>query len=138
MMPRGVVERLRSNPRVLFVVDAVGATLSAVMLGVVLVRLEGVFGIPRPTLYLLAAFPCIFALYDLSVYAWVRRNLERPLERIAYLNVGYCVLSLGLALYHRDVITLWGWAYILAEVSLVVALAMIELGTARERRGRDG
>lgn len=127
----GVVTRFRSNPRRLFGVDAAGALLSALLLGVVLVRFEGVFGIPVPTLYLLAALPVLFALIDVAVYLGVRGDLSRPLRLIASLNLGYCALSLALASAHREVVTVWGWAYLLGEVAIVAALAVLELGVAR-------
>jgi hypothetical protein len=131
MIPVGLAERLRSHPKRLFAIDGAGALLSAFLLGVVLVRFQSVFGIPRSTLVLLAALPCLFALVDLWVVVGVRRGFDRWLRRIAVANLGYCGLSLGLAFAHREVITLWGWAYIVGEVGIVAALAVVELGVAR-------
>lgn len=140
MRPWVLVERLRSNPRPLFVVDAAGALLSALLLGVVLVRFERVFGIPVPTLYLLAALPVLFAAVDLAVYLGLRGDLSRPLCLVATLNLGYCALSLALAVRHREVVTVWGWAYLLGEIAIVAALAAFEIGVARSvvRRARAG
>ena len=64
MMFQKTRNRIPGWPKVLFLVDGLGALLSAFLLGFVLVRLERVFGIPPDALYLLATVPCLFALYD--------------------------------------------------------------------------
>ncbi|MEM6633615.1 MAG: hypothetical protein AAF694_28335 [Bacteroidota bacterium] len=56
------------SPKKLLIIDGLGALLSAFLLGVVLVRFESQVGMPRNSLYVLAAFPCIFAIYDLISY----------------------------------------------------------------------
>ncbi|MFK8104518.1 MAG: hypothetical protein AB8G15_18485 [Saprospiraceae bacterium] len=114
----------------LFLLDGVGAIVSAILLGIVLVQLETYFGIPRETLYLLAALPCFFAVYDFYCYFSVEQHLGKYLRGIAIVNLLYCVLSLGLAFYHYQEILYLGWIYIIVEIMIVVALAMIELKAA--------
>ena len=120
-----------SDPRRLFKVDGFGAILSAVLLGIVLVRLEMVFGIPKSTLYFLASLPCLFAIYDFFCYLKIDKNLGPYLKGIAIANLLYCGLSMGLVIHHRDKITYLGWTYILAEISIVIALAIIELRVSK-------
>ncbi|AWV97521.1 hypothetical protein [Arcticibacterium luteifluviistationis] len=114
----------------LFLLDGLGAILSAFLLGVVLVRFENIFGIPTSTLYILAFIPLFFALYDVYQYQQISAKSARSLKRIAIFNILYCCLSLGFAFYHHEVITTFGWAYILAEIIVVVSLAAFELRTA--------
>ncbi|MEZ4830331.1 MAG: hypothetical protein R3C61_29200 [Bacteroidia bacterium] len=126
MWIKSIEKTLNAHPEILFIVDGVGAMMSAFLLGVVLVRWEQVFGIPVATLYLLASLPVLFAVYDFYCY---RTQKERPavfLRAIAIANLLYCVLSLGLAIYHSQTITLWGWAYILSEILIVLILAKVE------------
>ncbi len=52
------------NPKKLFLLDGLGAILSAILLGVVLVNQQVLFGIPKPTLYFLAPAPCRLATDD--------------------------------------------------------------------------
>ena len=114
----------------LFLLDAAGALLSAFLLGVVLVRLESFFGIPRSTLYFLAALPVVFAMYDFYCYYKVEGSLEKYLKGIAVVNLFYCGISLLLALYHIEYITIYGWVYIIVEIIIVMALALYELKVA--------
>ena len=121
-----LVLQINKEPRTLFLIDGLGALLSAFLLGVVLVNLEHIFGIPRSTLYVLAVIPCFFAVYDFYCYWKLDKNLGRFLQIIAGLNLAYCCLSIGLAISHLEVITTLGWGYIIGEVIIVATLAIFE------------
>lgn len=117
----------------LFLIDGIGALVSAFLLGVVLVQFEAYFGIPTSTLYILAALPCVFAIYDFYCFFALKENLANHLKRIAVVNILYCFLSIGFAIYHSSEIKNLGWAYIILEVIIVLALAMFELKTANQQ-----
>lgn len=119
------------NVRSLFLIDGFGALLSAFLLGILLVKFESYFGIPKNTLYLLASIPCVFALYDFYCYFRVEKRLGQYLRVIAIANVLYCCLSIGLAFYHAEFLTLLGWVYIIIEVIVVLFLVRIELKAGR-------
>ena len=114
----------------LFLLDGFGAILSAILLGIVLVKLKAHFGIPVATLYFLAALPCFFAVYDFYCYFSIEKNLGKFLKGIAIVNLLYCCLSIGLALYHYQEILYLGWIYIVVEIIIVIVLSMIELRAA--------
>lgn len=118
MIIERIIEWGNTNPKRLFIIDGIGAILSAILLGVVLVKLEYLFGIPKPTLYFLASLPFIFAVYDFYCYHNIYSTLELSLKGIAFINLIYCCISIGLAIYHRKSITNIGWIYILIEVFL--------------------
>ncbi len=119
------------NPRKLFLLDGAGAILSVFLLGFVLVKLEGFFGIPKNTLYFLTVWPLLFAIYDLYCYCTFNKNWNRYLTVIAIFNLMYCCLSIGLALYHALQITIFGWIYIVVEVMIVIAIAILELKVSK-------
>jgi len=122
-----------SNPKRLFKIDGFGAILSAFLLAIVLVKLEGVFGIPKSALYFLAFLPCLFAVYDFYCYFKINKNLGSFLKAIAITNLIYCFLSICLAIYHSEEITILGWAYILIEIAIVSGLSFIELKVAKRQ-----
>lgn len=115
-----------ANPIQLFIIDGLGALLSAFLLGIVLVHFESFFGIPKSALYILATLPCFFAIYDFYCYYRVKNKIGVYLKIIAIINLTYCVISLSFAFYHAQEITIFGWAYILGEIAIVAALALIE------------
>ena len=125
------IEKFELNPKKLFLIDGIGAILSAFLLGFVLVRLEIFFGIPIPTLYFLATFPIFFAFYDFYCYRKKLDKLGQLLKGIAVLNILYCCLSLGFVLYHFETITSLGITYILLEIIIVFFLAILEIRVAK-------
>ncbi len=130
-MIQKLIDKFSAYPRLLFLIDAFGALLSAFLLGIILVKFEYIFGIPIPVLYFLASLPCFFAIYDFFCYFQIKKNPGIYLKIIAMVNIGYCLISLGLAIYHYQSLSFFGWAYILLEVFIVLFLATIELKTAQ-------
>lgn len=137
-MPENIITRtlaaIYQNPKKLFLIDGLGAILSSFLLGIVLVELENFVGIPRETLYLLAFFPCLFAIYDFYFFQKSAENTGTWLKGIAYMNIGYCCISLGAAVWHVQEITIWGWGYIITEIIIVLALAGFELRVAASQK----
>lgn len=112
--------------RKVFIWDAVGALVSACLMGIVLPRFQTLFGIPLPALYFLAALPCAFVLYDLCAYQFGRNKSGQLLKGIAALNLIYAVISISLAIYHRASLTSLGWLYLVGEVLVLIVLAKFE------------
>lgn len=129
-MLKKLMGKIKLEPRQLFLIDGLGAILSAILLGVILVRFERIFGIPASTLYFLAILPIFFAIYDFLSYRKDTIKIGRLLKGIANMNLLYCCLSIGFAIYHTNTLTILGWTYILVEISIVIPLAIIELQIA--------
>lgn len=125
-----MINQFSKNPQQLFLLDGLGAVLSAFLLGVVLVRLESYFGIPVSTLYILAALPVFFAVFDAFCYYKGADRYGSLLKVIAIVNLLYCCLSLGFAFFHFEKITYLGWGYIIIEVLIVLAIARLEFQVA--------
>ena len=124
-----MIKQFPKHPKNLFLLDGVGALLSAFLLGVVLVRFESVFGIPPKSLYILAAIPCFFAFYDLICYLYLKSNHGTYLRILAIFNLGYCLLSLSLAFQHRNQLLPLGWSYLVLEIVLICYLVKMEWQT---------
>lgn len=120
-----------NNPKKIFLIDGLGACLSAVLLGVVLVRFEKVFEIPTDTLYFLALLPCLFILYDVYCYRTTNKSIAKPLLGIAFINIANCIVSLGFMVYHSDSMTSLGFGYIILEVIVVLGIAAFEINVAK-------
>lgn len=114
----------------LLLFDGFGALLSAFLLGIVLVKFQHLVGMPRQALYFLAFLPCLFAAYDFYCYFNLKKDFAKYLKYIAYANLFYCIISLGLATQHYEQLTQLGWIYFILEIIIVVGLAIFELKTA--------
>ena len=117
------MKSLFKNPAFLLRVDAVGAALSAVFLGLVLPQFPAHIGMPTQTLYLLAALPVVFALYDVWCLTRSTPRFGRALRGISIANATYAMLSVGFLWVHASQLEPLGWAYFIGELGIVLALA---------------
>lgn len=114
------------NPKVFFLIDAIGAVISAVMLGYVLVSYQEYIGMPVKTLSFLASIAKIFALYGFICSLFTPKNWQQNLRWIAIANTLYCILTLILTIYHFSSLTLLGLSYFLLEMMIILILVRFE------------
>lgn len=116
-----------------FLIDGVGAFVSAVMLGFVLTTFESFFGMPAKVLYILSAIAFLFAVYSFINAA--RKNCTAcNLKLIALANLLYCALTFVLMLTNFQQISKYGLLYFTGEIIIIVSLALFELSTAATKR----
>ncbi|WP_373552596.1 hypothetical protein [Haliscomenobacter sp.] len=120
---------MTSNPKQLFLIDCLGALLSAILLGVVLTSFEPIFGMPRNVLFGLAALACLFAIYSFWNHVRFKENWRPYLQGIAIVNLLYCGLTAALVVYFRQELTKWGLLYFLLEMLVIIALVLVEFKT---------
>jgi hypothetical protein len=118
------------NPYKLFLADSIGALLSALLLGIVLVNLEHTFGMPKNTLYILSLCAIAFCIYSFLCFFFKVKNWPPFMKAIAITNLGYCCLTLGLVIYFHQQITALGYIYFILEIIIIIMLAIIELKRA--------
>lgn len=122
------------RPPTLFLIDGLGALLSAILLGVVLVQFEAIFGMPPNVLYGLAGIAGGFCIYSLSCFLRKPENWRPYLKGIAIANLAYCALTAGLVVYFRQRLTGLGILYFVLEIAVIVGLSVFELKTASNGR----
>jgi len=118
------------SPKNLFLLDGIGALVSAFLLGVVLVKFQNIIGMPVNVLYFLAALPCCFVLYDLYCYFQFNENWRSFMKGIAFANLMYCVISITSLFLHSHLLTTLGIAYFVGELIILFFLVCIEYGAA--------
>lgn len=121
---------LIANPKKLFLVDGFGGLFSALLLGVVLVYFKGSFGMSPSVLYPLSITACIFAAYSFTCYLLIKENPRTYLKVVAYANLLYCCVTLVLSLYFYNGLTSLGLLYFIAEIGVIITLAVVELKAA--------
>lgn len=125
-------QNLEKTPRSLFLIDGIGALISAFLLGVVLVQFHPLFGMPVNALYILAAFPVGFAVYDAICYWGIKQSFGPFLKGIALINIGYCGLSVSFLSQHHESLTTLGWCYFIGELLIVLFLSGVEWTVAKK------
>lgn len=125
-----LITSLRANPRRVFVLDGVGALVSALVLGLALPPFDDALGTTRSALLALAALPLAFTLYDLVCWAARVRWWRAAVYGIATANFLYPVIS-AVTLWNDEVaLTGLGVAYFTAESATLWAITALELRVA--------
>lgn len=114
------------NARTLFLIDGLGALLSAILLGIVLVGLEPFIGMPPDILYVLAGIASAFAIFSLLHYWRWNPDWQSRLKIIAIANSIYCCLTIGLVVYYLERLTTLGIIYFFVEAAIIIALVAFE------------
>lgn len=129
-MFEGIINKMVLRPKQLFLLDGIGALVSAFSLGVILVQFESYFGMPQRELYFLAIAACFFAIYSFSCYFRLRKNWSPFLRFIAIVNLVYCAITFGLMINLYEKLTTLGLIYFLLELVIIIIIVIIELKTA--------
>lgn len=120
------MNRFNQNPRQLFLIDGIGALVSAVSLGVILPMFQSHIGVPLQSLYFLALWPVLFAVYDLYCYFSKSSYWKFGLRAVALLNISYTILSVYLLIQHQEQVKVLGWLYFIGEILILIVLSRIE------------
>ena len=118
------------KPKQLFLIDGLGAFVSAFLLGIILVNFESFFGMPREVLYPLAIIPCVFAVYSFFCFFRIPEKWRSFLKIIAIANLLYCCLTMSLVIYFYSELTVLGLLYFVLELAIILFLVFIELKMA--------
>ena len=110
----------------LFLIDAVGALVSATFLGLVLPQLQGYIGIPNNILFFFASLACLFSVFSFWHYFNFLPKFQTRLKFIALANFLYCILTIFLLIPLKGTISTLGTIYFVVEVLIILVLAALE------------
>lgn len=116
---------MKLNERNIFLLDGVGAVVSASFTGLVLPRYSLFLGINVSLLQSLALLPAVYALYSLSCYFVVKKTKPWMLLAIMGANFLYCLISLGLILF-RERITWRAQSLLGFEIAIILLIIFLE------------
>jgi len=129
-----IIKALALQPKTVFLVDGVGAILTAFLLITALKTFHEYFGMPRETVTILSILALILAIYSFSCFAFSDNNSQKLLRPIIVANLTYCILTLGLVIYFYDKLTILGLTYFVGEILIICGLVCIELKTLKASR----
>lgn len=119
------------KPKTLFLIDSVGAIITAFTLFVILRTLHDYIGMPPHVLTYLSILAVMFCLYSLMCYKFLTDNWSPFLMTISVANLLYCCLTLALMIEHFQTLTKLGIAYFIVEIIVVCSLVIIEFKSAQ-------
>lgn len=121
------------EPKNIFLLDSSGALLTTILLYFVLRNFNEFFGLSKNVFELLSMLALIFFIYSINCYFFVKRNWKSFLKIICMANILYCVLTLGIIIYHYQSISFFGIAYFLAEIVVITGIVHLEIKSVNKR-----
>jgi hypothetical protein len=128
-----VLEIIRFKPKMIFLIDSIGAFLSANFLLIILSFLQTEFGIFDKRFNFLVGTSYIISISSFCCYYWIDKLWRVFLRTIAIVNLLYCILTTIFLVNFCQSITLLGLAYFIFEITIIICLAVIELKTAQKK-----
>ena len=121
-----MIEKLIKQPKQLFLIDGMGAVVSVIFLGGVMVYFNPYFGMPIPVLLVLAVLAIVLASFSLAHYLKPPNFWKSSMFIIALTNTFYCVLSGILMIVYFSALTPLGIIYFVLEKVIVITIAATE------------
>jgi hypothetical protein len=129
---RDIIYLLTEKPKALFLIDSLGAMLTAFLLFVVLRNFSEYFGMPITMLTYLSAIAACFCVYSTTCFFFLKENWVPFIRIISISNLLYCVLTTGLVIAYYPTLNIIGITYFLVEITIIGSLVYIEHKVATE------
>jgi drug/metabolite transporter (DMT)-like permease len=123
------LDKLSNNAKVVFLLDAIGALLSALFIFIILTYFENQIGIPAKTLIFLFIIAIVLSIFSFCCYLIQNNNLKQNLKVISTANIIYCILTIITLFAYRQVITKLGLVYFIVEIFIIILIVKLELKT---------
>tara|TARA_B100000745_G_scaffold290434_1_gene229365 strand:+ start:216 stop:626 length:411 start_codon:yes stop_codon:yes gene_type:complete len=124
-----IIQQLVQNPKKIFLVDAIGALITAIFMLYILSPLQAHIGMP---LQIITGFGiAALGLFAYSIFCHLQiKTLWRPfLFGVIALNSTYVVVSIILVLMYINDLTTLGIIYFIIEILIIIGLITIEYRT---------
>ncbi|HMR83537.1 MAG TPA: hypothetical protein PKE30_10410 [Niabella sp.] len=125
-----IINYFVNKPKTLFLIDSLGAMLTAFLLLAVLRNFNEYFGMPVVILTYLSIIAMLFCIYSAICFFFLKKNWTPFIKAIGYANLLYCILTAGLLMVYYSILTVLGIAYFLVEIAVVCLLVYIEFKVA--------
>jgi hypothetical protein len=119
--------KLVKKPKLIFLIDSIGAFLTALLLFVILKNLTYYFGMPTTNITLLSSLAACFCLYSAICFLFLKGKWKLFIKIISFANLLYCLLTLGFLFVNYNQITSLDLTYFLLEIVIICTIVYIEL-----------
>ena len=123
---QNLLNRLKTNPKRIFLIDAFGALLTTILLFGILAQLEQYFGMPKNILYLLSGIALCLFIYSISCHLLIKSNWKPFLRILIICNLLYSLVSLVIIIKHSEKLTELGWTYFILELIVIGIIVIVE------------
>lgn len=113
--------------KTLFLIDSIGAFITAFILFVIVRPLNEYFGMPIKELTYLSVIAIVFCIYSATCFLFLKNSFTTFIKFIGIANIMYCALTIGLMIKYHPFLTIIGTSYFLVEIVIICGLSYVEL-----------
>ncbi len=129
------IKYFTENPKPLFLIDSIGAFMTAFSLFVIVRQFDVYFGMPKRELTFLSVLAVCFCSYAAACFLFLKTGLKPFIRYMGIANILYCALTTGLLIKYYPLLTIIGKTYFLIEIVIICVLSYIELTVAASKNG---
>lgn len=127
-----IIEFFVIKPRVLFLVDAIGALTTFTSLCLISWILNSYLNVPFKELHFMIFYVLCLFIFSTFCSLFIKRYFSLFIKIIAYFNITYCFLTLLILFNHYSQISLVGFIYFSIEIFVISLLVYIELNVSKK------
>ncbi|RIW17405.1 hypothetical protein D0X99_06665 [Algoriphagus lacus] len=127
---KSILDYFSGKPKSLFLLDGLGAALTAFSLFFVVRPYHDYVGMPANMLTYLSAFGLVYSVYSMSCCFFLKGCWTPYLRIIGISNSLYCLLIMTMLYAYSNSLTPLGLAYFLVEILIIGLLVYLELSVA--------
>lgn len=131
-----LINHFTERQKTLFLVDSIGAVMTAFFLFVVMRQFNEYFGMPETVLSYLSVIAVCFCVYSTACFLFLKTGWAPFIRLIGIANLLYCALTIGLLIKYNPLLTIIGTTYFLIEIAIICGLSYIELNVATRNKGK--
>jgi hypothetical protein len=125
-----IIDHFTERQKTLFLIDSIGAFMTAFFLVVIMQQLNEYFGMPKKELTYLSVIAVCFCIYSATCFLFLKGELRPFIRFIGIANFMYCALTIGLLIKYYSLLTIIGTTYFLIEIVIICGLSYVELKVA--------
>jgi len=129
-----LIKHFTENQKTLFLIDSIGAFMTAFSLFVIVRQLNEYFGMPKNELTYLSIIAVCFCIYSAACFLFLKGGLTPFIRFIGIANLIYCALTIGLLIKYNPLLTIIGTTYFLIEIVIICGLSYVELNVATRNK----
>jgi hypothetical protein len=124
-------DALQIKPKNIFLIDGVGALVTALIIYFILNPYNEYIGVPSEVLMPLSLVAFVFCVYSISCFFLVKHYWQPFLTIIIAANSLYCLTTIGVLLYYQKTVTALGLVYFVGEIIVIGTLVLVEMKLLR-------
>ncbi len=129
-----LINHLSGKPKTLFLIDSLGAMLTAFILFAIMRQHNDVVGMPETVLTYLSIIAICFCIYSTACFLFLKKRWALFIRIIGVANLLYCAFTIKLLINYFSSLTMIGTIYFLLEIVIICVLSYVELNVARKMK----